>query len=100
MAERDTRDVQVGSKSFASSEPGRPFVRRRGSYPNWQRRHESVLQYILKKPASLNAEVAIHTGYSVTHISRITRAPEFSHRLRCGMKEAAVLARLACKLHQ
>lgn len=57
-------------------------------YPSWQRRHEAVLQFILRNPAARNGEVARQTGYSEWHISRITRSPEFESRLRPALDAA------------
>jgi len=70
----------------------RQISMRTHGYPSWQRRHEAVLQYVLQYPAARNAEIAARTGYSVTHISRIVRASEFSARLRAAMKDAATRA--------
>jgi len=46
----------------------------------WRRRHETVLQWFLKYPFGLRSDCARATGYSVTHISRITRTEEFGAR--------------------
>ena len=96
MAERKTREEQAALSQPENDEPGRSTMSNTSAYPAWQRRHEAVLQYVLRHPGSTNAEVALQTGYSVTHISRIVRAPEFSFRLRSAMKDAAALAEIAC----
>ena len=46
----------------------------------WRRRHETVLQWFLKYPFGLRSDCARATGYSTTHISRITRTEEFAAR--------------------
>jgi hypothetical protein len=38
----------------------------------WRRGHETVLQWFLKYPSGLCADCARATGYSATHVSRIT----------------------------
>jgi len=50
----------------------------------WQRRHDAVLRYTVERPAARNAEIAEATGYSVWHISRIMRSPEFDRRYRAA----------------
>jgi hypothetical protein len=47
----------------------------------WRRRHETVLQWFLKYPSGLRSDCARATGYSTTHISRITRTEEFNTRI-------------------
>ena len=47
----------------------------------WRRRHETVLQWFLEYPSGLCADCARATGYSVTHISRITCTEEFAARI-------------------
>src|SRR6516165_10581205 len=47
----------------------------------WRRRHETVLQWFLKYPFSLRSDCARATGYSATHISRITCTEEFNARI-------------------
>ena len=64
-------------------------------YPNWQRRHEAVLQWFLRYPWGTRAECAAATGYSPTHISRITCTAEFRERFSSTTKEAALQAALA-----
>jgi hypothetical protein len=49
-------------------------------YPSWQRRHEAVLQWFLRYPTGTREECARATGYSPTHISRITCTEEFRRR--------------------
>ncbi len=63
-------------------------------YPNWQRRHEAVLQYMLEYPAADYGEVARATGYSRWHISRIIANPEFRRRLRAHRQVACDLSAL------
>jgi hypothetical protein len=59
-------------------------------YPSWQRRHEAVLQWFLHHPSGTAAECAAATGYSRTHISRITCTEEFRRRFR-STSEAVTL---------
>ena len=47
----------------------------------WRRRHETVLQWFLKYPVSRCSDCARATGYSATHISRITCTKEFGARI-------------------
>lgn len=53
----------------------------RTSFPyrtlKWRRRHYAVLRYMIENPHAKRDEVASATGYSPTHISRITNNPEF-----------------------
>ena len=49
--------------------------------PGWRRRHETVLQWFLKYPSGLRSDCARATGYSPTHISRITCTEEFGARI-------------------
>jgi hypothetical protein len=46
-------------------------------YPRWQHRHESVLLWLFENPTKTLGECAKATGYSPTHLSRITRSPDF-----------------------
>jgi hypothetical protein len=64
-------------------------------YPTWQRRHEAVLQWLLRYPWGTRAECAAATGYSPTHISRITSTAEFAERFRSATETAAIQAALA-----
>jgi hypothetical protein len=64
-------------------------------YPTWQRRHEAVLQWFLRYPWGTCAECAAATGYSPTHISRITCIAEFRERFSSTTSEAALQAALA-----
>lgn len=65
-----------------------PGELQRGAYPTWRRKHEAVLRFIVDNPAAGNADVAAATGYSVWHISRIVRAPEFQVRYRSAADRA------------
>ena len=49
-------------------------------YPSWQRRHESVLLWLMENRSKKLRDCAAATGYSVTHISRIINAPDFRRR--------------------
>ncbi len=64
----------------------------------WQRRHDGVLRYTVERPAARNAEIARATGYSVWHISRIIRSPEFARRYRAAAD--AVLLEVSRKKHR
>ena len=55
-------------------------------YPQWQRRHESVLLWFLQYPSSTLEECSKSTGYSTYHLSRIVNSPEFKHRYRSNME--------------
>jgi len=59
------------------------------NYPTWQRRHEAVLQYMLRCPSAHYREISQATGYSESHLSRITNAPEFRRRHRDHLHTAA-----------
>ena len=54
----------------------------------WRRRHETVLQWFLKYPSSLRSDCARATGYSATHISRITCTEEFNARIEKASEAA------------
>ena len=56
----------------------------------WRRRHETVLQWFLKYPCGLCADCARATGYSATHISRITRTEEFGARFASAFEAASL----------
>jgi len=64
-------------------------------YPSWQRRHEAVLQWFLRYPSGTREECAAATGYSPTHISRITCTPEFRRRFLSTTEAAALQVALA-----
>ena len=64
-------------------------------YPSWQRRHEAVLQWFLRYPSGTRVECAAATGYSPTHISRITSTAEFGQRFRSATETAAIQVALA-----
>jgi hypothetical protein len=64
-------------------------------YPSWQRRHEAVLQWFLRYPCGTRVECANATGYSPTHISRITSTAEFAERFRSATETAAIQVALA-----
>jgi hypothetical protein len=63
--------------------------------PSWQRRHEAVLQWFLRHPAGTRVECAAATGYSPTHISRITGSAEFRRRFSSTSQAAALQIALA-----
>ena len=50
-------------------------------YPCWQRRHEAVLIWLVEHPAGKLEECARVTGYSRSHLSRITCSPDFCRQL-------------------
>jgi hypothetical protein len=54
----------------------------------WRRRHQTVLQWFLKYPCGLCADCARATGYSATHISRITCTKEFGARIEKAFEAA------------
>jgi hypothetical protein len=56
----------------------------------WRRRHETVLQWFLKYPSSLCSDCARATGYSATHISRITCTEEFGARFTKAFEAASL----------
>ena len=56
----------------------------------WRRRHETVLQWFLKYPFGLRSDCARATGYSETHISRITRTEEFGARFAKAFETASL----------
>jgi hypothetical protein len=58
--------------------------------PGWRRRHETVLQWFLKYPSGLRSDCARATGYSATHISRITCTEEFSARFTKAFEAASL----------
>ena len=64
-------------------------------YPSWQRRHESVLQWFLRFPCGTRTQCASATGYSPTHISRITSTAKFAERFRSVTETAAIQVALA-----
>jgi hypothetical protein len=64
-------------------------------YPSWQRRHEAVLQWFLRHPAGTRVECAAATGYTPTHISRITGSAEFRRRFSSTTEAAALQVALA-----
>jgi hypothetical protein len=64
-------------------------------YPSRQRRHEAVLQWFLRYPWGTRSECAAATGYSPTHVSRITSSAEFRERFSSATKAAALQAALA-----
>jgi hypothetical protein len=69
-------------------------------YPCWQRRHEAVLLRLIEHPRETLIECARATGYSPSHISRITCSPDFRQRrgvLRAEL-ERQVLARVMDRL--
>jgi hypothetical protein len=65
------------------------------SHLTWQRRHEAVLQWFLRYPAGTRAECAAATGYSPTHISRITGQAEFRRRFSSTSQAATLQIALA-----
>ena len=69
-------------------------------YPRWQRRHEAVLTWLVEHPAGKLEECARATGYSRSHLSRITCSPDFRRQLG-GIRaelERQVLARVVDRL--
>ena len=64
-------------------------------HPSWRRRHEAVLQWFLRYPSGTRVECANATGYSPTHISRITSTAEFAERFRSATETAAIQVALA-----
>ena len=64
-------------------------------HPTWQRRHEAVLQWFLRYPWGTRAECASATGYSPTHVSRITSTAKFAERFRSATETAAIQVALA-----
>jgi hypothetical protein len=56
----------------------------------WRRRHETVLQWFLKYPFGLRSDCARATGYSATHISRITCTEEFGARFTKAFEAASL----------
>jgi hypothetical protein len=69
-------------------------------YPRWERRHEAVLLWLLEHPTATLREGAVATGYSPSHLSRITCSPEFRQQmliLRAEL-ERQVLSRVTDRL--
>src|SRR6516165_10558159 len=64
-------------------------------HPSWQRRHEAVLQWFLRYPCGTRTQCASATGYSPTHISRITSTAEFGQRFRSYLSEMEISPRFA-----
>jgi AraC-like DNA-binding protein len=69
-------------------------------YPSWQRRHEAVLTWLVEHPAGTLEECARATGYSRSHLSRITCSPDFRRQLGVfrAELERQVLARVMDRL--
>jgi hypothetical protein len=69
-------------------------------YPRWERRHEAVLLWLIEHPTATLSEGALATGYSPSHLSRITCSPDFQrhlHDLRTEL-ERQVLSRVTDRL--
>jgi len=54
----------------------------------WNKRHESVLKCLLRKPWLKQKECAVLTNYSATHISRIVNTEEFSYKFIASLRKA------------
>ena len=57
-------------------------------YPSWQRRHESVLLWLLEHPTAGLKKCDEATGYSPSQLSRITCSSEFRRRYRAAFEAA------------
>ena len=53
--------------------------------PQWQRRHDGVLRYVLEFPSASNQTIAEATGYGKTHISRIVNSAAFKTRYQLAL---------------
>jgi hypothetical protein len=69
-------------------------------YPRWERRHEAVLLWLIEHPTATLSEGARATGYSPSHLSRITCSPDFQGHLLVlrSELERQVLSRVTDRL--
>jgi hypothetical protein len=69
-------------------------------YPRWQRRYESVLQWMMEHPTQTLLEGAQATGYCPQQLSRITCSPDFRrhHRALRAKLEQELLAHMMVRL--